>query len=478
MQTKVIAFQLKENSTEQQHKYAVQLYFEADRIVEGGFLCPNEARPFYFSPKREEIEKLLKEKLENHPDKKALEKFLVIHETKIDRDSPYYRYLVVKGYLLKEDTSSTSCLFYSIKTRDEEAFKLLPKDFDKWAWEKAKGLGSFYDNSDIDNLMKKKGIDIKEKGRIEKFIRSKRIEDGPTQGTMIYSCAGLKQLIVENLIRPQTFELSPSMYQKLSTQEKNQLELEFQQIIAAYECTYLLNNDEHIAELAEAAKDLKSKTNPNNRLVCLGRTPYYLFFTLMAINKLNFSLFDGKSDNFVQVSFTGTVNKSHENKQKIAYYRQYLEMLHLTPDEIISKHQHPTMSGKTIIVDYLDTEQGIESFTQILTDWALEKGGKEKLILLQNALEIYSLNSIRGSNYTNPLSGRINGINVKIISEKNFLFYSLANGNVLGFNDGIKSPYLLDDWGKYFPTTNEITYNGYLVSAHILNVLSKNNNPK
>ncbi|MEI7474272.1 MAG: hypothetical protein WCK67_05775 [bacterium] len=119
----------------------------------------------------------------------------------------------------------------------------------------------------------------------------------------------------------------------------------------------------------------------NKRIIALGRSP--VFFTEAA------KLMKNGIDDYTYVAFSkgwkcedGKHYGSMPTEEEVKNYRNYLKTVNMTPKEIIKDSKN----GKnTMLVDYIESGNGISSFISVLQDWAKEDNVLDEL---NNSIEI------------------------------------------------------------------------------------------
>ncbi len=453
----------------------VQLLKEGQRIIQKGFIEENEitgSQTVFDSEDRSKVETALKKALSENGHAAQLEKILKIKTKNLSFGN-----------------------YYSLDFSDDflEEVKISPETiFDSWAWAKAaefvkyvnENRVSIFGNSFrvLDTVFASIGVkSIKDKKRIKEYLEFKPVSEPPYVGLFYVRRKSLAAVVREagRLKIAGHKWLNPEAYYGMTGVEKDDLEARFQEVFDTEfikdKTKYPLTLKKNMRQLIQAADELGSIVGPNDRGVCLGRTPFYLFYARLAQEGIKGSLFNGSSGRYVQVSFSGggwmDSGEEPPSREQVLAFRGYLKRLHLTPAEIVERADRYDHPGKTVIVDYLETGEGMEAFLDILLNWAKETF--VPLDKLKQALVVYSL---RKSTKRSALPPHLLGIPLKEF--KSIDYYNslyLCNANDSGFFDGIKDSYYNRDWANddVNPMNDIITRKGYLICAHILRYLEK-----
>ncbi len=453
----------------------IALLKEGQRIINKGFLESNDLMGqmvVFDTEYRSSVEHVLKNELAGHVYREQLEKVLTIKE-RLYSFGTYYG-LEFTDTFLKEIKNSPNIIF------------------DEWAWDKAAEFADYAKKNNLnvfgatfgplEEIFGPIGVKkAKEQRKIKEYLELKKIKGPPYLG--MYS-VGRKKLaaVVREIDTQRNSEykwMSLRDYSGLGQREKQTLEFEFQNAFDVEflqeKTKYPLAEEKAMPQLIQAAKELGSIIGPNDRGICLGRTPFYIFYAARAIEAIDGSVFNGQSERYVQTSFSGGAwvrsGEDTPDNRQVRAFRKYLNKLHLTPQEIIAKANKMQNPGKTVIVDFLDTGTGVEAFLSILMDWAGELN--IPVNSMQKALIVYSL---RKGNVASPLPSNLLGVPVLTFETLGTSNFNFVNANDANYLDGIKDSYYVQDWADVSidPTNDVISYKGYLICAHILSYLEKN----
>jgi hypothetical protein len=230
---------------------------------------------------------------------------------------------------------------------------------------------------------------------------------------------------------------------------------------------YPLLKEENLDELAHFSKFL-SRIYPKDRLVSVGRSPLWILEAgKLMKNNISDYIYAAFSGSWIFHSYTG-IGEMKPHEENINHYRHYLEKIKVDPEFIVKNSKEK--GQKTILIDLIANGHGINSFIQVLSDWAkeIDKTCTGFFKDFQESVGINAIASHVSVNYRHPeFATRRQEIDMGLFQA--LLLHSDHLDNSLGVH------YSWPEWLYIDPLKVKVSENAKLTRFWIIDHLAKNN---
>jgi|GEM_PF-4771904 len=255
-------------------------------------------------------------------------------------------------------------------------------------------------------------------------------------------------------------------YDSCSESVKETLRKKFIENCSAKLPKYPLLKEDNMDDLVDTSRFL-SRIYPKDRLVSVGRSPLWILEAGKLSNKIKEYTYAAFSGSWAFNSYTG-IDEWKPDSEYMNHYRRYLEKIEVDPETIVKKLKE---SGqKTILIDLIANGHGINSFIQVVSDWAKEID-KTREGFFKDFQEAVGVNVI-----TSNVSVRYNHPEFKTMRQKidMSLFQALLlHGDHLDNSLGVH--YCWNEWPYTDPLKAEPSENARLMKFWVIDHLAKNN---